>query len=130
MVRGSFGNWRVVGGSVVGVFNKTHACHPFCELPGVNDCTNETHELVRLIMREEELEFHSNTAEPKKSFYFHQKKHPSTSTLILREYLIRATQTLYCTDISLTGKKFVETKFLQWKFLQFQSLFPKPILRY
>ena len=27
-----------------------NACRPFCELPDVNGCTNEVHELVRLIM--------------------------------------------------------------------------------
>ena len=42
-----------------------NACHPFCELPDVNGCTNETHELVSLIMREEELEFPSNATEAK-----------------------------------------------------------------
>ena len=45
-----------------------NACHPFCELPDVNGCINETHELVRLIMREEELEFPSNATEAKNLF--------------------------------------------------------------
>ena len=45
-----------------------NACHPFCELPDVNGCTNKTHELVRLIMREEELEFPSNATEAKNLF--------------------------------------------------------------
>ena len=65
-----------------------NTCHPFCELPDVNGCTNERHELVRLIMREEELEFPSN-ARCKKYFYFHHKKHRITTTLILMEYIIR-----------------------------------------
>ena len=42
-----------------------NACHPFCELPDVNGCANERHELVRLITREEELEFLSNATEAK-----------------------------------------------------------------
>ena len=50
-----------------------NVCHPFCELPDVIGCTNEKHELMRLIMREEELEFPSNTTETKKSFYSHHK---------------------------------------------------------
>ena len=45
-----------------------NACHPFCELPDVNGCTNEIHELVRLIMQEEELEFPSNATEAKNIF--------------------------------------------------------------
>ena len=45
-----------------------NACHPFCELPDVNGCTNETHELLRLIMREEELEFPCNATEAKNLF--------------------------------------------------------------
>ena len=107
-----------------------NACHPFCQLPDVNSCTNETHELVKLIMREEGLEFPSNATKAKKSFYFHHQKYRSTTTLILREYIIRTTRTLYCTDISLTGKHFSERKFLRWKLLQFQPLFPKLVLHY
>ena len=45
-----------------------NARHPFCELLDVNGCTNETHEPVRLIMREEELEFPSNATEAKNLF--------------------------------------------------------------
>ena len=45
-----------------------NAYHPFCELPHVIGCTNETHELVRWIMREEELEFPFNTTEAKNLF--------------------------------------------------------------
>ena len=58
-----------------------NACHPFYELPDVNGCTNETHVLVRLIMREEELKFQSN-AKGYKIFLC-----PST-TLIFIEYVI------------------------------------------
>ena len=81
-----------------------NSCHPFCELPDVNNCTNETHELVRLIMREGELEFPSNATEAKKKKkknYFHHKKHRIKTTLILRVFIIRTTQTLYCNDILL-----------------------------
>ena len=102
-----------------------NACHPFWELPDVIGYTNKTHELMRLIMREEELEFPSNTTETKKYFYSHHKKHRSTTTLIFREYIIRTTQTLYCTDISLMGKNFLEGKFLQ-----FHPLFPKLVSHY
>ena len=45
-----------------------NACHPFLELPDVNDCTDEMHELVRLIMREEELALPSNATEAKHGF--------------------------------------------------------------
>ena len=45
-----------------------NACHPFCEQPDVNGYTNETYELVILIMREEELEFPSNAAEARNFF--------------------------------------------------------------
>ena len=45
-----------------------NACHPFLELRDVNDCTNETHELVRLIMREEELALPSKATEAKHGF--------------------------------------------------------------
>ena len=45
-----------------------NARHHFCELPYVNGCTNETHELVRLIIREEQLEFPSNATEAKNLF--------------------------------------------------------------
>ena len=102
-----------------------NSCHPFCELLDVNGCTNETHELVRLIMQEEEeQEFPSNAAEAKKYFYFHHKKHRITTTL-MRAFIIRTTPTLYCTDILLMGRKFSERKFLRWKFLQFQPIYPK-----
>ena len=47
-----------------------NSCHPFCELPDVNNCTNETHELVRLIMQEGELEFSSDGTEAKKKKKF------------------------------------------------------------
>ena len=39
------------------------ACHPFCYLPDVNGYTNETQELVRLIMCGEELEFSANATQ-------------------------------------------------------------------
>ena len=65
-----------------------NACHSFCELPDINGCTNETHELARLIMREKELEFPSNATEAK-TFYFHYKKHQSTTTQILKEYSLK-----------------------------------------
>ena len=81
-----------------------NSCHPFCELLDVNGCTNETHELVRLIMQEEEQEFPSDAAEAKKYFYFHHKKHRITTTL-MRAFIIRTTPTLYCTDILLMGRK-------------------------
>ena len=58
-----------------------NACHLLCELPNVNGCTKEIHELAKLIMREEELEFFSNTKRDK-IFLF-----PLT-TLILIEYII------------------------------------------
>ena len=45
-----------------------NVCQPFCELPDVNGCTNEMHELARLIMREEELEFPCNATEAKNIF--------------------------------------------------------------
>ena len=44
------------------------ACHPFCKLPDVNGCANETQELVRLIMRKEELEFPPKATEAKNLF--------------------------------------------------------------
>ena len=46
-----------------------NSCHPFCELPDVNGCTNETHKLVRLMMREE-LEFPFNATEAKELSLF------------------------------------------------------------
>ena len=94
-----------------------NSCYPFCELPNVNGCTNETHELVRIIMPKDELEFPSKATEAKIYFYFHHKKHRITTTLILRAFIIGTTQTLYCTDILLMGRKFLERKFLRWKFL-------------
>ena len=98
-----------------------NACHHFCELPDLIGWIIETHELVRLITGEEELEFPSN------AFYFHHKKHRSTTTLILREYIIRTTQTLYCTDISLMGKNFRRGNFCGGSFYSFnpysQNLF-------
>ena len=68
------------------------SCYPFCELPDVNVCISETHELVRLIMQKEKLEFLSNTIEAKKYFYFHDKKHRITSALILRAFIIQTTK--------------------------------------
>ena len=45
-----------------------NARHSFWELPDVNSCTNETHDLVRWIMLEEELEFPSKATEAKNLF--------------------------------------------------------------
>ena len=94
-----------------------NSCYPFCELPNVNGCTNETHELVRITMPKDELEFPSKATEAKIYFYFHYKKYRITTTLILTAFIIGTTQTLYCADILLMGRKFLERKFLRRKFL-------------
>ena len=75
-------------------------------------------------MREVELEFPSKATEAKKYFYFHHKKQRIMTTLILRAFIIRATQTLYCADISLMRRKFSERKLLRLNLLQFQPLYP------
>ena len=79
-------------------------------------------------MREVELEFPSKATEAKKYFYFHHKKQRIMTTLILRAFIIRATQTLYCADISLMRRKFSERKLLRLNLLQFQPLYPKIVL--
>ena len=79
-------------------------------------------------MREVELEFPSKATEAKKYFYFHHKKQRIMTTLILRVFIIRATQTLYCADISLMRRKFSERKLLRLNLLQFQPLYPKIVL--
>ena len=79
-------------------------------------------------MWEVELEFPSKAAEAKKYFYFHHKKQRIMTTLILRAFIIRATQTLYCADISLMRRKFSERKLLRLNLLQFQPLYPKIVL--
>ena len=75
-------------------------------------------------MREVELEFPSKATEAKKYFYFYHKKQRIMTTLILRAFIIRATQTLYCADISLMRRKFSERKLLRLNLLQFQPLYP------
>ena len=79
-------------------------------------------------MWEVELEFPSKATEAKKYFYFHHKKQRIMTTLILRVFIIRATQTLYCADISLMRRKFSERKLLRLNLLQFQPLYPKIVL--
>ena len=79
-------------------------------------------------MWEVELEFPSKATEAKKYFYFHHKKQRIMTTLILRAFIIRTTQTLYCTDILLMGRKFSERKLLRLNLLQFQPLYPKIVL--
>ena len=79
-------------------------------------------------MWEVELEFPSKATEAKKYFYFHHKKQRIMTTLILRAFIIRATQTLYCADISLMRRKFSERKLLRLNLLQFQPLYPKIVL--